>query len=37
MMNEKKGTHYNVSKYYKLALGGFLGNKSPSLSIIYIK
>ena len=38
MMNEKKGIHSNVNKCYKLAKGGFLGgNKSPSLSVIYIK
>ncbi len=37
MMNEKKGIHSNVNKCYKLAKGGFWGNKSPSLSVIYIK
>lgn len=37
MMNEKKGVHSNVNKCYKLAKGGFWGNKSPSLSVIYIK
>lgn len=38
MMNEKKGVHSNVNKCYKLATkGGFWGNKSSSLSVIYIK
>lgn len=37
MMNEKKGSLCNVNKCYKLAKGGFSGNKSPSLSVIYIK
>ncbi len=37
MMNEKKGTPCNINKCYKLAKGGFLGNKSSSLSVIYIK
>lgn len=36
-MNEKKGTPFNVNKCHKLAKGGFLGNKNPSLSVIYIK
>lgn len=37
MMNEKKGIHSNVNKCYKLAKEGFLENRSPSLSVIYIK
>lgn len=37
MMNEKKVTPPNVNKCYKLAKGGFLGNKSPSLSVFYIE
>ena len=37
MMNEKKGIYSNVNKCYKLTKGGFFGNKSPSLSVIYIK